>query len=517
MKRFRHNKVLGLALGDRSLLAAEVSGPRGEARVTAAARFDFPQGVGFQQPEVLGAAVQQFLKDNNFTAKSTVIGLPAKWVLSKAKELPPVAPRLVADTLRLQAETDFSPELRDLVYDYASAADEQTEESTEAKPPADRQALLVATTRRQLDQAEGMAKAAGLKVVAIAPTSMVLAAASGIATGERMTLTMGPAGAEFSAERRGAPSVLRHIGSPASTPLMIAEVRRAATFRSTGGGSTEAIPAAYTNGNGANGNGHAADSGIELTVWGTPELDSTARKAVREALGVSVKQGDLASMRVAVGGHTTSALAATAAPAVALGLAGLGERPPVDFLHSRLAAPKRELVSRPVLLGALAAVVVVGSIAWLWADVKSREAEVASIRNDVAAKTSQLKTSDTEIVKLQQDVKRSEDRMQFAMEWYRATPRIYACIADLTTLIPRDGKTYITQFIVKADLSCTLGGKSTSPDAVREIKDRMGRPRFANVNSSFNTRDTQGGGSEVSFTITFTYVPEGPATRPAGK
>ena len=58
-----------------------------------------------------------------------MIGIPAKWLVVKSKELPPADPALAADMLRLGAEGEFSSELRDLVYDYAgqpSAAKSQT-------------------------------------------------------------------------------------------------------------------------------------------------------------------------------------------------------------------------------------------------------------------------------------------------------------------------------------------------------------------------------------------------------
>src|SRR5205085_4885511 len=84
----KRGKALGIALGDRSLTVAEVHSGHGRYEVGRVAEFTFPAGVGLQQPEQLGAALTQFLQEQGFTAKSAVFGLPAKWVLSKHKEVP---------------------------------------------------------------------------------------------------------------------------------------------------------------------------------------------------------------------------------------------------------------------------------------------------------------------------------------------------------------------------------------------------------------------------------------------
>src|SRR6185369_4187333 len=87
-----------------------------------------------------------------------------------------------------------------------------------------------------------------------------------------------------------------------------------------------------------------------LTIWGGSALDLSARNSMADALGISVESGDLKSLGVAVAegigeSHDYS-------PAVALALAGIAaEDPPVDFLHSRMAPPKKQVVKpRTVLI-----------------------------------------------------------------------------------------------------------------------------------------------------------------------
>ena len=112
-------KVLGVAIGERSLLVAEVvAGDRPE--VKRLAEFVYPEGISPHKPEELGTALAEFLRENKFSAKSAVFGLPARWLVVKAKEVPPADPSTLANLLRLQAEGEFSSELKDLVYDYAA-------------------------------------------------------------------------------------------------------------------------------------------------------------------------------------------------------------------------------------------------------------------------------------------------------------------------------------------------------------------------------------------------------------
>src|SRR5579862_5099493 len=117
--KFRANKMLGLAIGERSILVAEVSIVDGRRQVTRAGELTYSQGISLSNSESVGTALEQYLKARGFTARSAVFGFPAKWVLSKSKEVPPVDPSMAPDLLRLQVESEFSAELKDLVYDYA--------------------------------------------------------------------------------------------------------------------------------------------------------------------------------------------------------------------------------------------------------------------------------------------------------------------------------------------------------------------------------------------------------------
>ena len=100
------NKVLGLAVGQKSILVAEVSTKGGRFAVNRVGEFTFPEGVSMGAPEKIGRALGEFLKASGFSARGAVIGLPAKRLLTRRKEIPPASPEIAANTATKQAEPE---------------------------------------------------------------------------------------------------------------------------------------------------------------------------------------------------------------------------------------------------------------------------------------------------------------------------------------------------------------------------------------------------------------------------
>src|SRR5688572_2503413 len=156
MKLLSKNSFLGIAVGDRSITVAEVVPARGsrdrwEARRVA--EFVPPQppvsdsaaaGAGAAAPPApeSGEAFGRFLRDNGFTPARAVVGVPARWLVAREREVPPASPDQAAEILRMQAERLFSAELGDVSVDYAGAPD----------PAASRNVLLIAMPRQQLQR-----------------------------------------------------------------------------------------------------------------------------------------------------------------------------------------------------------------------------------------------------------------------------------------------------------------------------------------------------------------------------
>jgi hypothetical protein len=522
LKNPRHNKMLGLALGERSLVAAEVFFARGRAELSRGGEFVYPEGVTLQQPEALGKALAQFLRQEGFSARDAVFGIPARWVLSKAKEAPAAGPDVVADTLRLQAESDFSPELKDLVYDYAGA--------TSAGHPST--VLVMAMPRRHVDQAEAVAKAARLSAVAVMPTAAALAAVSAGGSGSEaapMVLSLGRGGAEFTAHCGGSPCVLRHLGAATPARVLAAELRRAVSLvpRRTAGSPTNGVA---SNGNGHADAGAAGGSAGGITLWEGPGVDPATRAALSEALGLPVRSGDLQAIGVLLPQPSQPSAAGGYGAAAALAVAGMAEDgPPVDFLRPKLAPPKKPGIQRrTILYAAVAAVLLLGAVL-AYVDLSRREGQLAATEKAIKENVNGVKAAQGFV-----------DKVTFAQGWHGGNPKFLACFRDLTNAMPEDGQSFVTHVrfddevqaqgaarapgipvaqgaaaqkaaaVVKKTrvIRVTLDGKTSSDRDVDIIRDRLQKqPRFKNVTVSADARDARSG-REVSFKANFTYLPE---------
>ncbi|MDB5304726.1 MAG: hypothetical protein JWM97_2275 [Phycisphaerales bacterium] len=471
------------------MLAAEVSLAQGASQITHAGEFTYPEGAGLQQPQALGAALAEFLKREGFTAHGAVFGIPAKWVLSKFKEVPPVAPETAAEMLRLQVEADFSPELKDLVYDFAG----------ESSPSQARSVLLVATPQRHVDQARAIAEAAKLNLTAIIPTAAALASATTPAAKDALVLAFTGSAVEFIARHDGGTAALRHLGASSSPSAVLAGETRRAVMQLPRNGT------AGSNGSSVNGNSRG-----EVVLWDDVGVDPSVHVALGEALGVTVKRGELRTL----GAGEAPVGRRGYASAVALAMAGLAEEaPPVDFLHSRLAPPKKPKVRREVVLGIVTAVVIVLGVVAAYFDLQGKEKKLAAGQADLKSQEPRIKAARAEV-----------DTISYAQNWHAGKPQSLECFRDIVKALstPDDGHTYITNFTLhetvkpppsgskalpKADWSGVFSGKSTENQNVLSLLDRIkSNKRFTDVKLLFNTNVNRTG-NEVSFSITFKYVP----------
>jgi hypothetical protein len=480
LKALRQNKVIGLAIGERSLLAAELTaGDKPTARQLA--EFIYPDGVSPQNPAALGKSLGEFLKANGFTAKSAVVGLPARWLVVKPKEVPPTDANTLAEMLRLQAEGEFSSELKDLVYDYAAATDGQAVKSV----------LLIATKKEHIDGATAMCEAAGLTAVAITPTAIALGAATGETEGkDSLVLAVTSAGAELTAHSGGAPSAIRHLRAPAADRPFIGELRRAvSSMPSTG-------------------------EARELVMWDSADSSADAA-SLSKGLGFTVRNGDLPSLGIESAAELNGQGPKYAA-AVALALIGIGViDPSVDFLDSRLAPPKPAQIPRWAIYSAIAAIVLIGVGIAAYNSLQTKEAQLTAAQSKLDGIKDQVAAA-TEFV----------NNVTFAQGWQAGSPRYLACIRDVTNAIPIDNVTYATSLNMGENthaqtigakpvgdpnmLMVKLSGKTSNQQQVLVILEKL---KHVHGISDVELLGTTGGIAngpaktvEVTFNIEFNYI-----------
>lgn len=464
MKPPRYNKVLGLSLGEQSLLAAEVHAGDKPA-VKRMAEFVYPAGVTLNDPAALGKALGEFLRSKQFTAKHAIVGLPAKWLVVKPKDVPATDPATLANILRLQVEGEFSADLKELMYDYAGDGGTSV--------------MLIATPRKHVDSATALGQAAGLSVIAVTPSAVALGSATSRAmSANAMVLATGTGGSEFTAQHGTTPVALRQLRS-AST----GELRRA-------------ISTVPSNG-----------SPRELVLWDSDGMDAAS---LSQGLGFAVRKGELAALGVDASVSPDAGPARKFAPAVAVALASLSDQPlAIDFLHSRLAAPKKTLVPRWALYTAAGVLLAVLISAWLYNDLQRQQRDLAADKAKLAQMKPQIDSADAFVSKV-----------SFARGWQSTEPRYVACVKDITAALPNDDATYATSLLVRelttiakggkvvntGQLAGTMYGKTTDQQHVLGVIDGLKQnPAFSDVKPG-GTQDA-GRGREVSFSITFVYRP----------
>ncbi len=488
MKSLRLNKVIGLSLGEQSLLAAElVATDKGQPEVRLRAEMRYPAGVTPANPAELGAALGAFLRDQKFTARHAVVGLPAKWLIVKPKSVPPADPATLADLLRLQAEGEFSAELKDLTYDYAA-------DTTSGQPSS---VLLIATPQRYVDGAVALCDAAKLTAAAVTPSAVALgvATAAGSAGSTPIVMAVGPSGAELTAQAGGAPSAIRHLRAPAGGESVgenkpfLGELRRAVST----------LPA----------------SGVrQMVLWGT----NADAAALGESLGIAVRAGELPSLGVNPNGTASLGDGRQYAAAVALALSAMGEqRQAIDFLHSRLAPPPVRRIPQWAVTAALALVALIACAYWANDVQQDRQRTLDDLTRQV---DDRKLTAD--------DARAFVDKVSFAKRWHGGSPRYLACLRDLTDALPRDSETYATNLTLheparptgaaaqaaaaKASDDLTLigrlEGKTSNQIRAQQVVDKLkALPTFQSV-KLLGTNEVGGRERAVTFSVTFDYVPQ---------
>lgn len=476
LKKPKHKKVLGLALGERSLLVAELaSGDR--LTLVRTGELVYPADATPSNPAALGAALASFLSKEGFSARSVVVGLPARWMLTQPKEVPAADAKTKAEMLRLSAEAEFSTELKDLVYDFTGSGTT---------------VLLVATPRRYVDAVVTMCEAARLSLDTVTTSALALGEATGRAAAKDvLVLSVAAGGAEMTMQRDASSGVLRHLRAPQPEAPFINELRR----------TVSTMP--------------SSTAGRELILWDGTGLDA---KTLSSQIGVPVRSGDPPLLGVSLSSNGAGAKGQQGpngigqyATAIALGLGGISDQAPaVDFLHSRLAPPRQHRVPRWAIIAAAAVVVFIAGTVYAYHDLGDQAATVATMQARYDGMKGHI-----------DDANAFVQKVSFAQAWHGGDPRYLACIRDMTVAMSDDFDTFSIGLIVSdaphpprtPDTHALVGvlqGKAADQQRVISLINRLRRiPAF---------EVTPGGsevskGREVTFSLNFKYQVQ--ASKPA--
>jgi hypothetical protein len=484
----RTERLLGITIGERALVVAEVPAVSGAGAVRTA-EFAYPADLTLENDWELGRELGNFLARRRFSARQVILGVPAKWLISTPYTMPPADEKTAADVLWVHATDRISPELGPMVCDFSGVP-------SLARPAT---LLLVGLQRQWMDRALAMAKAARLKVAAITPCAAVLSAVTAEHENHSLILSVQHETAELAAQEDGQLRSLRHIGSAKNLAPLAAELRR------TG-----------------------ANENSTLVIWDDHNSEPTALDAICGSAGFKPVHAkpqwlDLAPPDLVDGNKYFSAIALAQSQRA-------DARPSIDFLHSRLKPPKVESASNPRrwLIGAAAGTLLV--CLGVYADLASLEGQISSNEQAVSSIGPALT-----------DARRFVTSTEFAEGFQVKRPIYLACLRDLTLAVPTDGQTNFTDFNLQGNMHGQVMGRSNSEQNVLSLTDALSAAgRFADVNCRFDAHRAPAGGgqpppsaddavpaaaqgppasadpgaakakppaNQVSFTVTFTYVP----------
>lgn len=490
----RRRKVLGLAMEERTVLAAEVRMSGHRAALGCTAEFPFPDGLSLDDPQRLGRALAEFLRRQGFSARSAVIGVPARWLLSKEKDFPPAGSSALAGMVHLEAERSFATDLDQLMIDYANGS----------PPGREARVLLVAIARQKADQLLAMSQEAGLRATALVPTSMVLCSSLRLLSSQSLMLSLRPNHVELIV-RSGAlaprpwcahcraikhlPVTLPvHAEAAAKAPSALAawelalagELRRAVPMRPR---SEESV----------------AESGEPetLVIWNGANVDSNALKRLGAELSMQTELSDgPPELSTALSSSVEAPSRRGFASAAALALTGArAEAFSVDFLHSRLAGHRKPLYAKRIAWAAAIAATALAIAVLLYADWRNDERKLADLQERLDGMKSDIDSA-----------RRVVDQVAFAGGWYDQRPKFLDCLRELTLTFPAEGRIWVTSLAMREDMHMVVSGKSADKQTVLDTLDRIrASPAFTDV-APLYIRDTTGPTREVAFSLTLRYV-----------
>ncbi len=266
-----NRKVLGIAFEERYAVVSQVRLARGVRNVERAGEFVFPDDAGWQDPQRLGKALGQFLRDGHFSAGRAVAGLPAKWLMAREVNVPPAAPAATADIVRLEAEREFAPDPAALGMDYSDALD-----ARETRP-----VFLVGALRERLSQVQAVAEAAHIKLLSVTSTALAVSSATTDSTAAvGITLVLRPENSDLVACVGRQFCVMRHVRVSESAPAGAADAP---------GAMVAALEREVRRALGTVARSHTQEGAAELTIWDGIGLPADALRGMTTQLGFEVK------------------------------------------------------------------------------------------------------------------------------------------------------------------------------------------------------------------------------------
>jgi hypothetical protein len=477
-----HHRNIGLAVSPQGITAVEIEQASTARTISHVANLAFTADADLEHPEALGRSLKSALRAGEINSSRCVIGLSSAWLATREKSSPATDAQSIRGIASIAVERDFASGSQELMFDYSTACGEKCITM-----------LLAAVPRKIVDQLLIVAKSAGLDVSAITASIASLAMADGVAIppSGRLVICLGPDGAEIILQNPQGLRLLRHIktslGADGQLAGLASDCRRILAMASS----------------------DCPDgTGRGILIWNTIGIAQGQLETFADQLGCGLQIGKFpADLGIAdVGGQAK--IPASFAPAAALACRdadGLS----LDFLHSKLAAPKKSLLSRRLMWIAAIAAGIVGLVVYLALDVSANQKAVAELQSQLAT--------------LQEPLHQAKDvveKTSFAGSWYDGRPPLLDCMLEVAKAFPDDPSIWATSLTIEEEaktglapangtsvaaapmLTITLHGKASNDNAALGVLDRLkSNPRII-ILKPLSRNQAGGNTKEVSFNIT---------------
>ena len=467
-------KILGIAVEENSMCIAEVQASSRRPAVRRAARFAYPDGASLREPAALGQALRVFLRQQHFSARRVVVGLPARWLVTREERVPRADSRALAGMLRVKAGQAFSTPADDLALDYAlGGASEQG-----------MSALLVASPTAKVDQVVAAMRAARLRPLAVMPTTLALGAATTGQTASRLVLNVGHESVEFAFIADGRPRAVRALAVRSSGPGGEA-LSGAAQGRAIAASLAQAAALLPRD---------DAPEPRELVVWDGAGLGPEALSPLAEQMpGTTAIETDLTRLGM------TSVRGESVGCAAAAALASTGRtETTVDFLHSRLTPPRQSVFGKRLAWAAALVIAFGAAGVSLYLDWRQDERDVAALKLRLERMQGDIDAARVVVKQVSQ-----------ARSWYDQSPRFLEHLRQLTLTFPEAGTIWATSLAIREDREAVLSGRSDDEKAVLDVLARLKRSSAISDLKLLYVRETGGKTRGVSFAIRFTCAAGG--------
>lgn len=455
---FRKKSFLGLVLGERSMVIAQVFLRGKSSESGRVAEWSFPEDVPDGEPR--GRALQQFLKAQRIPPAPAVIGIPASWLLVKEKKTTASNGETLVNLLKSESEQDFKLPPAELVLDYVKSPLQEDDNS--------RRLTLLAAGKSRLESVIRMAHGAGLKTIAVTPSALSVANRHKADTGFA-GLYLSKETAELAVYSGGIPVLIKHLAKIPSgrdkagqetvngwIPAISGEMKK--LFMLLPDRENSPLPS-------------------EILLWDNCGLSEAEFGALKNALPLPVK----------------TAYSSNAAVLLAQA-AGHPQTLAVNFLHTRMAVQKKFRWRKTSEKSAVVFVVILLAITAGIVDIHRKELAVDKLRR-------QIKSLGPELT----DASAAIGYVTAVNEWQGRRYLFHECLREITLAFPVEGRIWVTSLSIREDMRGLLSGKASDSKAVLELIDRLKKnAAFSDVTLVY-IRHAGGDSGDIVYAVNFIF------------